>query len=163
MSPALQTHSLPAEPQRMPNNTGVGSLSLLHGIFPTQELNRVSCIAGGFFTNWAMREALWCMCIYCLFWAMMQLVHFFVSLVLITNFRWLHSSFTFVLDLNTLNLLTLLLFDLSSVNNMFWPLAIKDDEIKHIFSTSLFSCQVLWIKLFVYHQILLPIQFVLSL
>ena len=78
-------------------NTGVGSLFLLHGIFPTQELNpglqhcrqilyqlshqgsprilewvaypflsgssqprnrtRVSCIAGRFFTNRAMREA----------------------------------------------------------------------------------------------------------
>ena len=79
-------------------NTGVGSLSLLQGIFPTQGSNPgllhcrrilyqlshngsprilewvaypfssgslqlrnqtgVSCIAGGFFTNWAMREAL---------------------------------------------------------------------------------------------------------
>ena len=79
-------------------NTNVGSLSLLQGIFPTQGSNpglshcrwilyqlshqgsprilewviypfsrrssrpknqtRVSCIAGGFFTNWAMREAL---------------------------------------------------------------------------------------------------------
>ena len=83
-------------------NTGVGSLSLLQEIFPTQGLNprlshcrqilyqlshkgspkilewvaypffsrsspprnqtRVSCIAGGFFTNWAIREAhyWWC-------------------------------------------------------------------------------------------------------
>ena len=78
-------------------NTGVGSLSLLQGIFPTQGSNpgllncrqilyqlshkrgrripewvffssgssqprnriRVSCIADGFFTNWAIREALW--------------------------------------------------------------------------------------------------------
>ena len=80
-------------------NTGVRSLSLLQGIFPTQGSNpglshcrqilyklshkgspiilewvaypfssgsswprnrtRVSCIAGRFFTNWAMREALW--------------------------------------------------------------------------------------------------------
>ena len=31
-------------------NTGVGSHSLLQGIFPTQEWNLVSCIAGGFFT-----------------------------------------------------------------------------------------------------------------
>ena len=86
-------------PQNSPGqNTGVGSLSLLQGIFPTQGLNpgllhcrrilyqlshkgsprilewvaypfssgssqprdwtRVSCIAGGFFTNWAIREAL---------------------------------------------------------------------------------------------------------
>ena len=38
-------------------NTGVGGLSLLQWIFPTQELNLVSCIAGGFFTSWATREA----------------------------------------------------------------------------------------------------------
>ena len=31
-------------------DTGVGSPSLLQGIFLTQESNRVSCIAGGFFT-----------------------------------------------------------------------------------------------------------------
>ena len=39
-SPALQADSLPAEPQGKPKNTGVGSLSLLQGIFPTQESNR---------------------------------------------------------------------------------------------------------------------------
>ena len=38
-SPALQMDSLPAESQGKPKNTGVGSLSLLWGIFPTQELN----------------------------------------------------------------------------------------------------------------------------
>ena len=36
-SPELQVDSLPAEPPRKPRNTGVGSLSLLQGIFPTQE------------------------------------------------------------------------------------------------------------------------------
>ena len=36
-SPTLQADSLPAEPQGKPKNTGVGSLSLLQGIFPTQE------------------------------------------------------------------------------------------------------------------------------
>ena len=34
-------------------NTGVGRLSLLQGIFAIQ----VSCITGGFFTSWATREA----------------------------------------------------------------------------------------------------------
>ena len=34
-------------------NTGVGNLSFLQGIFPTQ----VSRIASGFFTSWATREA----------------------------------------------------------------------------------------------------------
>ena len=35
----LQADSLPAETQGKPKNTGVGSLSLLQGIFLTQELN----------------------------------------------------------------------------------------------------------------------------
>ena len=39
-SPALQADSLPAEPPGKPKNTGMDSLSLLQGIFPTQELNR---------------------------------------------------------------------------------------------------------------------------
>ena len=38
-SPMLQEDSLPSEPPGKPKNTGVGSLSLLQGIFPTQELN----------------------------------------------------------------------------------------------------------------------------
>jgi len=38
-SPALQADSLPGEPQGKPKNIGVGSLSLLQGIFPTQESN----------------------------------------------------------------------------------------------------------------------------
>ena len=37
--------------------TRVCSLSLLQQIFLTQESPRVSCIAGGFFANWAIREA----------------------------------------------------------------------------------------------------------
>ena len=39
-SPTLQADSLPAEPQGKPKNTGVGSLSLLQGMFLTQELNQ---------------------------------------------------------------------------------------------------------------------------
>ena len=38
-SPTLQADSLPAEPQGKPQNTGVRSLSLLQGIFPTQGSN----------------------------------------------------------------------------------------------------------------------------
>ena len=38
-SPALQVDSLPAEPPGKPKNTGEGSLSLLQGIFLTQESN----------------------------------------------------------------------------------------------------------------------------
>ena len=50
-SPTLQADSLPSEPPGKSKNTGVGSLSLLQGNFLTQELNLVSCIAGGFFTS----------------------------------------------------------------------------------------------------------------
>ena len=39
-SPVLQADSLPAEPQGKPKKTGVGSLSLLQRIFPTQESNQ---------------------------------------------------------------------------------------------------------------------------
>ena len=39
-SPALQADSLLAEPQGKPKNTGVGSLSLLQGIFLIQESNQ---------------------------------------------------------------------------------------------------------------------------
>ena len=38
-SPALQVDSLLSEPPGKPKNSGVGSLSLLQGIFLTQELN----------------------------------------------------------------------------------------------------------------------------
>ena len=38
-SPTLQADSVPAELQGKPKNTGVGSLSLLQRIFPTQESN----------------------------------------------------------------------------------------------------------------------------
>ena len=39
-STTLQEDSLPSEPPGKPENTGVGSLSLLQGIFLTQELNQ---------------------------------------------------------------------------------------------------------------------------
>ena len=56
-SPLLQVDSLPAEPQGKPRNTGVGSLPLLQHIFHPRNWTGVSCIAGRFFTNWAIREA----------------------------------------------------------------------------------------------------------
>ena len=39
-SPTFQADSLSTGPQGKPKNTGVGSLSLLQWIFPTQELNQ---------------------------------------------------------------------------------------------------------------------------
>ena len=98
VSDSLRPHELYSSWNFSSQNTGVGSLSLLQRIFPSQGLNpgllhfmwilyqlshkgssrilegvaylftsdssrprtrtRVSCIAGGFFTNWAIREAL---------------------------------------------------------------------------------------------------------
>ena len=102
----LQPHGLYSPWNSPGQNTKVGSLSLLQGIFPTQGSNpgllhcrqilyqlshkgsprilewvaypfssrssrprngtRISCIAGRFFTNWAIREApyIWCVYIY---------------------------------------------------------------------------------------------------
>ena len=97
MSDSLRSHGLYSSMNSLGQNTGVGSLFLLQGIFPTQGLNpglphcrqilyqmshkasprkpewvaypfssgsswprnqtRVSCAAGCFFTNWAIREA----------------------------------------------------------------------------------------------------------
>ena len=48
-SPTVQADALSSEPPGKPNNTGVGKLFLLQGIFLTQEPNGVSCIAGRFF------------------------------------------------------------------------------------------------------------------
>ena len=53
MSSSLKSHGLYSPWNSSGQNTGVGSLSLLQGIFPTQ----VSRIAGGFFTSWVTREA----------------------------------------------------------------------------------------------------------
>ena len=98
LSDSLQPHGLYSPWNSTGQNTGVGSLSILQGTFPTQGSNPglphcwqilyqlshkgspgilewvaypfssrssrpmnqtgVSCIAGGFFTNWTMREAL---------------------------------------------------------------------------------------------------------
>ena len=58
-SPALQVDSSPAEPQEKPKNTRVGSLSLLQGVFLTQELNRGLLNWGGFFPNWIIIPR-WC-------------------------------------------------------------------------------------------------------
>ena len=53
----IAVDSLPAEPQGKPKTTGVGNLSLLQQIFPSQELNQALLHAGRFFTSWAIREA----------------------------------------------------------------------------------------------------------
>ena len=37
--------------------TEVGCHALLQGVFQSRDQTQVTCIAGGFFTIWAMREA----------------------------------------------------------------------------------------------------------
>ena len=51
VSDSLRPHGLYSPRNSPAQNTGVDSLSLLQGIFLTQELTGVSCIVGGFFTN----------------------------------------------------------------------------------------------------------------
>ena len=53
----MQADSLPAEPPGKPKNSGMGSLSILQGIFLPRNWTGVSYIAGGFFTSWATMEA----------------------------------------------------------------------------------------------------------
>ena len=61
-SPPLQVVSLPAEPQGKSKNTGVGNLSLLQAIFPTQELNQglLQCRQILFFFNWRLITLQYC-------------------------------------------------------------------------------------------------------
>ena len=56
MSDSLQPHRLYSPWNSPGQTTGVGSLSLLP-IFPTRDRTQDACIAGGFFTSWATREA----------------------------------------------------------------------------------------------------------
>ena len=60
VSDLLWPHGLCSPWNSSGQNTGVGSLSLLQGIFPTQGSNPFSCIAGRVFTSWATREAQEC-------------------------------------------------------------------------------------------------------
>ena len=55
VSDSLWPHGLDRPWNSPGQNAGVGSLSLLQGIFPTQGWTQVSHIAGGFFTRWATR------------------------------------------------------------------------------------------------------------
>ncbi|CAN0528843.1 unnamed protein product [Rangifer tarandus platyrhynchus] len=55
-SPALQADSLPAEPPGKAKNTGVGSLSLLQQIFPTQESNQGLLTCKGIVYQLSYRE-----------------------------------------------------------------------------------------------------------
>ena len=63
MTPRIIAQQDPLSLDFKGKNTGVACHFLLEGIFQTQGLNlgsllqMVSCIVGGFFTNWATREA----------------------------------------------------------------------------------------------------------
>ena len=56
-SSSLWPHGLYSPWTSPGRNTGVGSLSILQGIFPTQGLNPVLPHCRWFFTSWATREA----------------------------------------------------------------------------------------------------------
>ena len=58
LSNSLRRHGLYTAWNSLGQNTEVGSLSLLQGIFPTPGVEpRSFCIVNGFFTSWAAREA----------------------------------------------------------------------------------------------------------
>ena len=54
---SLQPHGLCSLRNSPDQNAGVGSLSLLQGASQPRNQTGVACIAGGFFTNRAIREA----------------------------------------------------------------------------------------------------------
>ena len=56
-SPALQADSLPAEPKGSPRILEWVAYPFSSGSFQPKNWTGVSCIAGGFLTNWAIREA----------------------------------------------------------------------------------------------------------
>ena len=56
-SPVLHSYSLPAEPQGKSKNAGWVAYPFSRGSSQTRNQTGVSCIAGGFFTSWATREA----------------------------------------------------------------------------------------------------------
>ena len=58
VSDSLWPHGQYSPRNSLGQNTGMGGLSLLQGIFPTQGWTQVSHIAGRFFTSWDTREAL---------------------------------------------------------------------------------------------------------
>ena len=68
VSDSLWLHELYSPWNSPGQNTGVGSLSLLQGFSRGSSWPRnrtmVSCIAGRFFTNCAIREAYMCVCVY---------------------------------------------------------------------------------------------------
>ena len=54
----LRPHGLYCPWNSPGQNTGMGSLSLLQGIFQPRDWTQVSCTAGRFYTSWATREAM---------------------------------------------------------------------------------------------------------
>ena len=86
---ALQEDSVHSEPQGKPKNTGVGSLSFSRGASWPRNWTGVSCIAGRFFTHWAIREALICevlegWAIYRIGWLLLMTISLGVLLLWIT-------------------------------------------------------------------------------
>ena len=57
VTPWTVAHQAPLSMEFFRQEYWSGEDSLLQGIFPTQGLNPVSCIAGGSFTVWATKEA----------------------------------------------------------------------------------------------------------
>ena len=61
MSDSLRPHGLDSPWNSPGQSTGVDNLSLFQGIFPSQEWNWGLLHCRGFFTSWAIKEALICL------------------------------------------------------------------------------------------------------
>ena len=75
-------------PRGKPRNTGVGSLFLLQQMFLTKELTGVSCIAGGFLTNWVMISVLYSrsLLVICFIYSIYNIPNLLISNLLFSHY-----------------------------------------------------------------------------
>ena len=65
--PTLQENSLPAEPQESPTILEWVAYPFSSGSSPPRNQTQVSCPAGRFFTNWAIRKSYYCIVVYIMY------------------------------------------------------------------------------------------------
>ena len=106
-------------------NTGVGSLSLLQGIFPTRDQTQVSRIAGGFFTSWVKGKLL--LCQKSIYTIPFTCITFFFLLILQESFKnpLLSCNINWIQSMDFLNLRKTDVFELYKENMLFLIVAWK--------------------------------------
>ena len=119
-SPTLLADSLPSEPPGKPKNTGVGSLSLLQGIFQTQEL------------NWGILHYRWILykLNYLTDYLPAESIHFWQKSVKISNWLPLFSLHSYQFLLHVLWLLCLFGVVVQSLSHVsLWPQGLQHARI----------------------------------